>query len=55
MQVYSSRAQSAFSQNINIEVYMKLIHGVRICADISLLDLTSSCVSTKPREKDSVS
>ena len=38
-----------------MEVYPKVIHGVRICVDISLLDLTFSCVLTKLGEEDSVS
>ena len=32
-------------QNIKIEVYLRVIHGARICVDISLLDLTPVLIS----------
>ena len=37
----------SIQQNISIEVYLKIIQGFKIYANMSLLDLTFSRVSTK--------
>ena len=55
MHKYIQAEYNQHSANMNIEVYLKVNPSVRICVDISLLDLTFSCVPTRLGEKDSVS
>ena len=50
----SNRVQSAFMSNDNIQLTWRY-YMVSGFVDLSSLDLTFSCISTKPGEKDSTS